>query len=63
MSTAVMERKTLELIEQIEDETDGRLPPPTAHRLGYLRGIAVAGGSLTTAERVEVSELWDRYVK
>ena len=31
--------------------------------LALIDQIIAAGGTLTTAERIEVSELWDRYVK
>ena len=58
----IAEPKTLKLIEQIEDETDGHLNACVRRRLAELRRIIVAGGTLTTAERVEISELWDRYV-
>ncbi len=59
----IVERKTLELIEQIEDETAGWLPESTAQRLAGLRQIIVAGAPLTTMERIEVSELWDKHVR
>lgn len=57
------ERKTMELIDQIEDETGGRISEAHMRRLAELRHLITAGASLTTAERIEVSELWDRYVK
>ena len=59
----IAEPKTLKLIEQIEDETDGHLSVRRHRRLTELRQIIAAGGTLTTVERVEVSEMWDRYVK
>ena len=59
----IAEPKTLALIDQIIDETGGRLRAQVARRLAELRQIIAAGGTLTTAERIEVSELWDRFVK
>lgn len=57
----VKERKTLELINQI-DEADVRLPKHTKQRLDYLRQIIIAGREITTAQRIEVSGLWDKYI-
>lgn len=58
----IAERKTLELIDQIDDETDGRMPAHHAQRLAEMRQLIVAGGTLTTTERAEVSDLWNRYI-
>ena len=59
----IAEPKTLKLIEQIEGETGGHLSAHVARRLADLRQLIAAGGTLTTAERAEVSELWNRYVR
>lgn len=57
------DRKTLEQIDQITDKAADRLSDYAAQRLADLRHVLVAGGMLTTVERIEVSEMWDKHVK
>ena len=55
------DRQTLELIDQLGDVAG--VSEAHDRRLAALRQLIVAGGTLTTYERAEVSELWNRYVR
>ena len=55
------DRQTLELIDQLGDVAG--LSEAHDRRLAALHQLIVAGGTLTTYERAEVVELWNRYVR
>lgn len=56
-------RNTLEQIDQIMEMAGERLSEYATQRLSDLRLILIAGGTLTTYELSEISELWARYVR
>lgn len=58
----IPERKTLDMIDQIDHVVGDELSAHVARRLAELRHLIVAGGTLTTTERAEVSDLWNRYI-